>query len=414
MRQLFVFKDTNYGASKTSATLNTATTPDQLADGAIGIYGIDPVLNAGNLSLIVDAASSSGFLIGKADYKGTEVRIFQGTSDGVRLTAAIPLADKNLKLINNQAYSAGTKGVSYIGYNSITATGSLNLPAVISRGDEAIMIVNLWNEVIGKTTVGRTYSGYANQDGEDGYDILTDMLVKIYAKSDREIDVDIVGNLVGTTDIGGTSSTFVHGSTAVVHTGTDHLITALDYITVSGVLYQVVVDGGTGAYTLDRPYRGVSATIVVANIHDQGATAATEFGLRVTDKDINQIIKYSLTGVIESAVLTYQVPSVRSTGRGVDVLALETVYKPHRGQLDNINSYMPQPLSYAIAGTNYDLYNIVAGSDLSNSDHMGYGKVGHVEMLMSFVTTVADTAGKNQSDFEDIMTVFYPDFVTLF
>lgn len=61
MRQIFLFKDVNYGSSKTSATLNTATTPSDLADGAIGIYGIDPILNAGNLSLITDAASSGGF-----------------------------------------------------------------------------------------------------------------------------------------------------------------------------------------------------------------------------------------------------------------------------------------------------------------------------------------------------------------
>lgn len=240
------------------------------------------------------------------------------------------------------------------------------------------------------------------------------MLEKIYADDDREIEADIVGNLVGTTDIGGTSSTFVYGSAAVVHTGTDHAIDAGDYITIDGVLYQVAVDGGANAYTLDRPYRGASATILVADIHDQGSTAATEVGLRITDRYDNDIIDVAVTTIIVSASTNQAVEPSASTGSTDDVTELETVFKPHRGQLDNITGYMPQPESYVVASTNYDLYTTNSGENLSNSDHMGYGKVAQYELINAFVTGIADTGGKNQSDFEDIMTVFYPDFVTLF
>ena len=81
MNKILVFKDVNYGASKTSATKNTALTPDQLADGALGIYGIDPTLSAGQLSLIVDGSTVANN-IAVASYKGGKLYFYQGTSTG--------------------------------------------------------------------------------------------------------------------------------------------------------------------------------------------------------------------------------------------------------------------------------------------------------------------------------------------
>jgi hypothetical protein len=413
MREIFVFKDVNYGASKTSATLNTALNPVDLADGAIGIYGIDPVLNAGQLSLITDAAASSGSLVNKADFKGTKLYFAQGTSDSNRVSNPFDV-NNPFNLISSQAYTVGAKGVTTVGYNG--TSGALNFPSVISRGDEFLIKVNDLSDNIGATTTGKTYSGYAQADSADEYDILTDMLANIYSATgdaNRIIDADITGNLVGTTDITGTSSTFVNGSTAVVHTGGDHGIDALDYITINGNLYQVTVDGGAAAYTLDRPYRGTSATVVVANIHDQGVTAATEFGLKVTDRYFNSNIIVASAGIGVSALITRGTAPLATSGRGVDILQIEADYKPHAGNWDNIPSYVPQADSHAVSASNYDMYNISGGSALSNSDHIGKGGYAETELITVFLDGIADTAGKNQSDFEDIMTVFYPDFISI-
>ena len=54
MKRILVFDDVNYAASKTSATQETAASPEQLAAGAVGVYFEDPS-NEGEMVLVTAA-----------------------------------------------------------------------------------------------------------------------------------------------------------------------------------------------------------------------------------------------------------------------------------------------------------------------------------------------------------------------
>jgi hypothetical protein len=408
MRQIFVLKDVNYGSNKNDTAVNTALTPDDLADGAIGIYGIDPVTKA--LVLITDAAGGAGTVQASA-YKGKDLYIYQGTVDGARRHTSVPV--NNIDTLTSQKFTASVKGVTYIGHNPITGVGSLNTPAVINRGDEAQIKVNNLNEVEGGTTIGRTYSGYATVDNASDYEIMVNMVDKnIYVDDDRIIEAEIVSDLTGGAALTNDANV-VYGSKNV--TSTAHGLDVGDYVVIEGATYKVTVSNAND-FVLDRPYRGATATVLAADILDQGNADPTEIGLRVTDKFENDNLAIQNGFAIQSANNVKQVASQISSGSYSDINGLEIDFQPHRGQLDNRVSdrIKPQPNTYAVVNTNYDMYTINAGEKLSNSDHMGKAGVADNESIYSFVTGVADTAGKNQSDFEDIMEIFYPDFVTLF
>lgn len=239
------------------------------------------------------------------------------------------------------------------------------------------------------------------------------MVGSIYADVNREIEADIVTNLTGAVFANSATVTLTHGSVAVT-TSAVHGVGVGDYVSFNSNVYQAIAIPTTSTMTLDRAYRGVTEVMANASTRDLGATAPTESGLKITDRYVNDVMAISVSGIFVSSTVTQSVNAERSTGRGEDVLKIETDYRPHRGQLDNIDRRKPLPNIYAVETTNYDLYVMYKGADLSNSDFMGAGKVGETELTLGFVETVADTAGKNQSDFEDIMTIFYPDLITLF
>ena len=415
-RQTFVFKDLNYGASKTSTTKDTALTPYDLKDGAIGIYGISRSNNAGYLSLIVNAASSAGSLVKDTDFDGNEIFIYQGTSDGCRLSSAIKVKPtSNITSLVTQAYVAGTLGVSYVGFNA--TSGSLNFPSVISKGDEIIVIAQDLREIISGTTIGTSHSGYAQADNASEYEILTDLVANIYAIDDglnnRNIDVDIVSDLAGTSVVGNSATCAVVFGSAIVTTSADALMVAGDYVELSGVVYKVLTDNGSGSFTVDRPYRGATATLANAACFDQGATAPTEVGLRVTDRYTNDIINISVAGIAESATNTKVVDNIGSTGLSTQVLEMENKGLSHRGFIDQNDRNRNKPATYSVAGVAYDLYTISYGNTQNNSDGQGGGRHDDKRLNLAFDSSGTIGAGQVQGDFQDILTTFYPDFVAL-
>ena len=133
----------------------------------------------------------------------------------------------------------------------------------------------------------------------------------------------------------------------------------------------------------------------------------------MTDRNDNTVLEISISGIGESANITEVVANVISSGKYEQILQEETEARPHRGSLDNLDRTRNLPELFAVSGTNYDTYAISHSTPLNNSDMMGAGKLDKKRITVAFVTGVADTAGKNQSDFEDIMTVFYPDLVSI-
>ena len=413
MRHVLVFKDVNYGASKTSATKNTALNPYDLADGALGIYGNDPTLSPNELALIIDG-SSSGNLIAHGSFTGDKLLFYQGTATGCRFATAVDVSGAGVinGSIQSKAYTAPVKQVRMLGYND-TAGQSLNFPSSIDRGDEMTVKTNNLSNVAGGSTLGLSHSGYATADNVSDYSILADFLVKLYESNDRQIDADINSNLTaGSAFTNSATVALTHGSTAVT-TSAAHGVGAGDWITLDGDAYKASAVPTTTTITLDRPYRGATIAAMANNLTtDDGSTAATEYGLKVTDKEFETTIAISFSDLIASATNTLVTSAVAGSGTYAKLLQMEKDFRPHMGVYDINDRRVPLPDTYSVSGTTYDMYNILHSSPLSNSDMMGGGKTAQNQLVLAFVEA-ADTAGKNQSDFEDIMVSFYANLATL-
>lgn len=122
MKQAFIYKDLNYAASKGSATADTATTPDTLADGAVGIYKIGT-----NQKLALVAAT--GGTIADND----TIIVAVGTAEGCY--TSIPFKKKEATR-RKDTYTAGTKKVFTI--------SSITLPSTKTKYDEyGVTIVDM-------------------------------------------------------------------------------------------------------------------------------------------------------------------------------------------------------------------------------------------------------------------------------
>lgn len=85
MKQIFIGAAVNYAASKLSATVNTALTPDTLAVGAMGVYGIKP---DGYTYLITSTASGTG-LVTAASFTGGGLTFTNGTGTSPNITGTV-------------------------------------------------------------------------------------------------------------------------------------------------------------------------------------------------------------------------------------------------------------------------------------------------------------------------------------
>lgn len=134
----------NYAASTSSSTANTATTPNILLAGTVGIYGLNGVDadtsgNTDKFVLITSATSATGktqdatFVSGG----GQNIRIVQGTSTDAGVIGTADINRLGIKSILKKAYTAPKHQVQYIGYDG--ASGKLNLPT-FATGDTATVL----------------------------------------------------------------------------------------------------------------------------------------------------------------------------------------------------------------------------------------------------------------------------------
>jgi len=409
MRRILIAKDVNYGASVAAAAVNTAITPDLLREGAIGIYGIDRLSanNANTLALIKDGGSDAVGTIPAASYAGSQLMMYVGTPTGpVRV---LPMQKGNLS-ITSAKYQAPIKGVTFVGWNG--TEGTLNLGTVLERDEAEIVSIEDLDQNRTKNKVSFSSALKANNDAFT-------VLRKIMTAYDKVAAIDsykdihlleVVSN--GTFTALTQNVNVVNGSPAITFAANVTVATGAN-LRIGGINYKVItgVTAGT-AVTLDSPYTGVTATVVAANV---GTLASiTEYGLKITNKENYKVFDFSVRGVLEDATITYAVVVEQGTGSSEQVLAIEKDARALRGVFDQIISYMPMMKLTTDSSVNYDIYNIVASNSLELKDQTDETFVSKVEVAVVFPTGIADTGGKNQSDFEDIMAVFYPSLVSLF
>jgi hypothetical protein len=136
-RKVFVLKDLNYAASKTSTTVNTALNPADLRDGAVGIYGVHRTgaTNLNKLVLITDGGAEAAGVVPMASFVGDQIVVAMGVASGNPQLSNYIDKPTGLKAFAAAKYVAPVLGAFRIGYNG-TAGSSANVPATVLAGDD--------------------------------------------------------------------------------------------------------------------------------------------------------------------------------------------------------------------------------------------------------------------------------------
>jgi len=422
-RKVLVFKDVNYGASKASATQNTALNPADLADGAVGVYGIHTAgsTNVNKLVLITNGGSEAAGKVPASSFVGKEVFIAQGvplTAGGsaVRLSNGIGISP-TLGIVEGTAlvYTAPVRGVLRIGYNG-TAGTSMNLPAVINRGDDCI--VELFNRnylVSGAREPGqKVILSSQPAQGDNQYTVLKKFVAAVNARVAAnpvgdQILIDplllkILSNGTGSAFANSATVALTNGSTAVT-TSAVHSVTAGDYIILNGDLYIASAVPTTTTITLDRPWQQATIAALANNLTvDVGATAPTAMGLELVDNADGRNVSAAVQGDFQNAtILRYTLPQPGS-GSNAEVVSMEKEFVGNKGSEDQITRYMPLDVIYSqVAGSTYDLYFFkVRNFGQATGDPGAVFRIFNI-VITAFVSGVANSANKNQADFEDVM-----------
>lgn len=397
MRELLVVKTTPvYGASKTSATVNTATSPEMLAEGAIGIYYIKK--STGAPTLLLSTATDLSTAISDTDLPAAKIKFMYaiGTALSCEITAEIPSEDI-LALIGKE-FAAGVKQSWYIGYNG--TSGSFNLPATVNNYDEAG--VEIFARRVG-TNVQDDFAIYnaSLASGDTDFNVASKVCdaVNIAVLNPKAV-AEVNSNILGTAIAAGTSITFVKGSNSATVVGTFTSLATGDYLQLGMVAsanvigaapaagnvatYKVLTLAG-GVITLDRAYSGENQTVsasgssividnvivpsmgVFAHVTRTG-TAPTSVGVRITaldavtaiDVSTYGIIAINRTGLVTTQGATRTAGVAQSLGSGTPFLMkkLEDRVFIEAGNYQTLDATIPKAVSNLVTTAGYDLYQL--------------------------------------------------------
>lgn len=378
-----------YAASKTSATTNTGTTTENLASGAVGIYGLvenDATTSANNnrFTLLTDGASSAG-LCDADDFvtgAGSLFRIVQGNTDAPVQTGDIQR--KGVTKIVKQVYVAPVQGVAVIGFNG--TTGSLNLSTVVQNDSASILAVQQEVSTNDQIREQLQFSTAPLVAATPAYDILVQLANAINNVANtggvRTHIADILGNgakttiaiggaITGSGAVGVQLGTATNGSATVTITSTTLTATTIvanTIITIGGLSYKVVtavVAANVLTLTLDRAYEGVTTT--GTRLDGNGGASPifavqatnTELGLQLTTIDPSAVFNYAKQGVLENATVSYTVSPTSGLGTGAAIVAIEEGLIAYRGQFGTYSRWDKQLPRFANANTNYNVYSIM-------------------------------------------------------
>jgi hypothetical protein len=413
-RKVFVFKDVNYGSSKTSTTVNTATNPADLAEGAVGIYGTHRVgsTNKDKVVLITDGGAEAAGTVPVATFSGDEIFIAMGTADGAILSNPIEKSPAARHTFTGKVYTAPVKGVSIIGASD--TSGKLNFPSVIMKGDlVSIRVTNRNSKIAGqRSPFDSERYNVELAAGDNAYQALTKLVAKFLElpqESRTLIETPaITSNATGAAATNTATLAAVNGATTLTSSAA-HGIGINDWVVLEGALYQAVTGTTGSTLVLDRPYTGATKTIANADFIDAGAVAPTEYGLKITDASEYLNNEVSVQGVLENATIQRTVLPTTGSGTYDHVVRTEKEFKSMLGTSDQITRYIPLASDNAVRGANYDMYVLNArNSNYANGDPGSVFKIVTITIL--FFVSATDTTGKNQSDFEDIMSVLFTGF----
>lgn len=379
---------TTYGASKTSASVNTATTPDLLADGAVGIYYIAngmPKLLATTDTTLSTAVSDSGLPVSKIPFFYAV-----GTATGVVTTK--PITSENTISSISTEYAAPTYASNFVGYDRVNASKNFGLTAGNLTGlltyDEAGVSLAIrskrsiqddFKTYSASLTAGDTEWNIASKVADAINVDLGTSKQKVYAEVVTPAIVGAVGAI--------TTATVTKGSTQVVVGAIGNLVVN-DFIqfgmiagnlvgavpsAANGVTYKVVAVNST-TLTLDRKYSGESqviSTVTWITRTTTAPTAAAGIGVEIIASEIG--VEFDVVGLgilapdrtsadgnrrYSGASLTLGDGAKLGAGTPALVRELEAQWFIERGNQAVNDGILNRPVSGVItpAAGGYDLY----------------------------------------------------------
>jgi len=418
MRKVMIMKDLAYADNKSSAGANTALTPVDLREGAVGIYGISPTStnNAYKQALIIDGGADAAGKVPDSSFDGDHVVIAVGTSSGAQVSQPIPVPSNGLVKYKAAAYTAPVYQVFGIGYvvdpstPATVSAGDLNTPVAVSKYDALeIKILDTENSDQGGAIYRDIFN--VNTTADDSETDLS-MLLKLAALIEADTKYSWVAASVSIADGGG--SAFANSATVAAVLGSTSLTTSAnhgvgvgDYVSLNGQLFQAQTGTATTTLVLDRAWPFASATIANANARDLGATApTTNLGLTIVSqvRGRNFSLATGSGSVYEDAEVSYLVSGTKGAGIAADVQADENEARGLKGTADFIHRYMPLDDLKTVSTETYDQYDFV----YQLPHQVGTGataKTAHKlfqHLKVAFPST--DNNG-GQAEFEDVLGV---------
>lgn len=349
--QVLIMKaSVNYGASKSSTTAETATTPDTLRDGAIGLF----YEGVSGWTLVTSAAPST-----KNATSMPRLMIVQGTPTG-KNTRMFELKSKDVTSYEGHSYVAPVKAVSYVGTDGTTGDGI----TVKNSATYGIRVIKKFDKKSGRHNIPKSITADTAASGATGYSIaasLADNANSVQANSGiLALGLDTLFEVVsdGTRSAFANDATVTNGSTTVSVTG--HGLSAGDFVKFEGSVYKIA-STTTNAFELDRAYVGVDATIAASDGDSGSYASITKYGLRITADNNDESFEFALVGALEGAYLSEGMPTY---GIGTSTKVAEDEAKSRFSyDLNHPGGMFPDTKEvYTVDGETYDVITIMVSS----------------------------------------------------
>lgn len=300
------------------ATAGTLATPALLADGEVVITDTSlQILNATNV----------------VDYD--KIFVVQGRGSTKALKKYL-IEGRNIDKYLGSRYTAAVEQVSYIGY-----TGTSGAIDVINENNYIIRLNRKPNHFVRGNTNWYKYIKAISSATATQESITAKLASDFYSSffEDRKLE-DFIKMERLCSDAGAavtgapTSVTVTKGSKVVSYAGTDPSnVSVGDYLRIGGTttaapVYKVTaINTTSNLITLDVPYEGTSATILIASVEviSAAAAATSDFGLKFTGKPYKfdvmrwgayEKVRFAL-GLENFGATTTSTPTVASEGSGV-------------------------------------------------------------------------------------------------
>lgn len=409
MRQiLFGSPTTAYGASDSSATTNTATNTDNLADGALGVFDQD-------FTYISSAATKT--------YGQTQtIYLAQGVAAGKNPRVSMPINGSLVSVWKGKSYTAPTAQVYVAGYigsgtDSINFIDGTEYSAKIQNLTKGVPVFPNHTSTIKFTTGQTPVSVVSAIAGE----LNRSVLAAPANSPERFALTEVLSDVATATDIVQTA-TLVNGTTTITFSAAPGALAAGNWLRIgtnanTTAIYKVKSVVGA-VVELYNPYVttsvAIGATISQATLTTHfGATnptTASLAGLRTTvfgaetyaygDQNLNKTMFLALGGSFIGTPVTLATSYSEGSGTYYQVQKIEN---ETIGYYDHINRVeLPYPADfYASSALTYDLYNLVFGTAPADKSAQGNARFEKLELIIAL-----PPAATQQADFETVINAW--------